>query len=103
MKNLKNVFLALMVGFLVIGFISCDQPTGSPKTEVENESGEDSGEVSGEIYYYMYNGELAGGKNTLEDFNYEVELYGLVESEDYTIDHENKLINFTESGYNKIN
>ena len=45
MKNLKNVFLALMVGFLVIGFISCDQPT-VPKTEVENESGEDSGKDS---------------------------------------------------------
>lgn len=280
MKNLKNVFLALMVGFLVIGFISCDQPTGSPKTEVENESGEDtgndsneneenetpinnfkdktfigmidegddeesfsyiiftsdteckvmfsevlaqatytvtndvatisgtgefaqiqlsttkltngefsitippkvsgekediivnyavgtlwtisypsedfsiempeqllasaikkyefedadytkddatktvtltdsgwekvmsamgggseedSGEGSGEIYWYMYNGELAGGKNTLEDFYYEVEIYGLVESEDYTIDYENKQINFTKSGYNKIN
>ena len=64
-------------------------------------SEEDSDEDSGEKYYYMYNGELAGGKNTLEDFNYEVELYGLVESEDYTIDHENKQINFTESGYNK--
>ena len=66
-------------------------------------SEEDSGEGSGEIYWYMYNGELAGGKNTLEDFYYEVELYGLVEIVDYTIDHKNKQINFTESGYNKIN
>lgn len=276
MKNLKNVFLALMVGFLVIGFISCDQPTGSPKTEVENESEkdpnknpeengtpinnfkdktfigmigegdnekffsyiiftsdtecevmffeesaqatytvtddvatisgtgdfakiqlpttkltngefsitippevskeeeniivnyavgilwtisypsedfsikmpeqllasaiekygfedadyteddetktitltdsgwekvmpamgggseEDSGEDSGEKYWYMYNGDYEGG-NTLEDFYYEVGLYGLVESEDYTIDYENKLIYFTESGHNKMN
>ncbi len=73
------------------------------KSAMGGGSGEDSSEDSGEIYYYMYNGELAGGKNTLEDFYYEVELYGLVESEDYTIDYENKQINFTESGYNKIN
>lgn len=65
-------------------------------------SGEDSGEDSGEKYWYMYNGDYEGG-NTLEDFYYEVELYGLVESEDYTIDHENKLIYFTESGHNKMN
>lgn len=48
MKNLKNVFLALMVGFLVIGFISCDQPTNSPKTEVENESEKDPNKNPGE-------------------------------------------------------
>lgn len=65
-------------------------------------SGEDSGEGSGEMYYYMYNGDYEG-RNTLEDFYYEVDFYGLVESEDYTIDHENKLIYFTESGHNKMN
>ena len=50
----------------------------------------------------MHDGELIGGKNTLEDFLYEVELYDLVEGTDYTIDHENKHINFTDSGYAKL-
>ena len=36
MKNLKNVFLALMVGFLVIGFISCDQPTNPEENGTPN-------------------------------------------------------------------
>ena len=50
------------------------------------------------VYYYMHDGELIGGKNTLKNFLYEVELYDLVEDTDYTIDHENKRINFTDSG-----
>ncbi len=66
-------------------------------------SGEDSGEGSGEKYYYMYNGVVSGGSDTLDELNYEmIEVYGLVENEDYTIDHENKAINLTESGYNKL-
>ena len=50
----------------------------------------------------MHNGELYGGQNTLEDFLYEVEYYGLVEGTDYTIDHENMCINFTDSGCAKL-
>ena len=57
---------------------------------------------SGKVYYYKHNGELCGGKNTLEDFQYEVEIYGLVEGTDYTIDHENMYIDFTDSGYAKL-
>ena len=57
---------------------------------------------SGEVYYYMHNGELYGGQNTLEDFLYEVELYDLVEGTDYEIDHENMCINFTDSGCAKL-
>lgn len=53
-------------------------------------------------YYYMYNGEPSGGKSTLEDFPYEAEHYGLEEGTDYTIDRENKCINFTDSGYAKV-
>ena len=64
--------------------------------------GDTEGGDSGEVYYYMHDGELIGGKNTLEDFLYEVELYDLVEGTDYTIDHENKHINFTDSGYAKL-
>ena len=64
--------------------------------------GDTDGGDSGEVYYYKHNGELIGGKNTLEDFLYEVELYDLVEGTDYTIDHENKYINFTYSGYAKL-
>ena len=62
-------------------------------------SGEEGGEV---YYYYMHDGELIGGKSTLEDFPSEVEHYGLVEGTDYTIDHENKYINFTDSGAEKL-
>lgn len=64
--------------------------------------GDTEGGDSGEVYYYMHNGELYGGQNTLEDFLYEVELYGLVEGTDYTIDHENMCINFTDSGCAKL-
>lgn len=58
---------------------------------------------SGEVYYYMYNGEPIGGKNTLEDFQYDdVKMYDLVEGTDYNIDHKNKYINFTDSGVEKL-
>ena len=64
--------------------------------------GDTEGGDSGEVYYYMHNGELYGGQNTLEDFLYEVELYDLVEGTDYEIDHENMCINFTDSGCAKL-
>ena len=64
--------------------------------------GDTEGGDSGEVYYYMHNGELYGGQNTLEDFLYEVELYNLVEGTDYEIDHENMCINFTDSGCAKL-
>ena len=63
--------------------------------------GDTEGGDSSERYYYVYNGNFCGG-NTLEDFQYEVELYDLVEGTDYTIDHENKYINFTDSGVEKL-
>ena len=62
--------------------------------------GDTEGGDSSEVYYYMYN-EVYFGKNTLEDFLYEVELYGLVEGTDYTIDDENMCIIFTDSGMQK--
>ncbi|MBQ8353867.1 MAG: hypothetical protein IJX32_04955 [Spirochaetaceae bacterium] len=63
---------------------------------VDTEGGDSS-----ETYYYMYNGNFCGG-NTLEDFQYEVELYSLVEGTDYEIDHEDMLIIFTDAGAEKL-
>lgn len=70
--------------------------------KVQAAMGDTEGGDSGEVYYYMHNGELYGGQNTLEDFYYEVELYDLVEGTDYEIDHENMCINFTDSGCAKL-
>jgi len=65
--------------------------------------GDTEGGDSGEVYFYMYNGEPIGGKNTLEDFQYDdVKMYDLVEGTDYNIDHKNKYINFTDSGVEKL-
>ena len=64
--------------------------------------GDTEGGDSGEVYYYTHNGELIGGKSTLEDFPYEADHYGLVEGTDYTIDYENKYIKFTDSGVEKL-
>ena len=77
--------------------------TESGWAKVQALMGGGSGEEGGEVYYYyMHDGELIGGKSTLEDFPSEVEHYGLVEGTDYTIDHENKYINFTDSGVEKL-
>ena len=77
--------------------------TASGYEKVQALMGGGSEEEGGEVYYYyMHDGELIGGKSTLEDFPYEVEHYGLVEGTDYTIDHENKYINFTDSGVEKL-
>lgn len=71
--------------------------------KVQAAMGDTEGGDSSEVYYYyMHNGEVYGGGNTLEDFLYEAELYDLVEGTDYTIDHENKYINFTDSGCAKL-
>lgn len=76
--------------------------TASGYAKVQAAMGDTEGGDSGEVYYYMHNGELYGGQNTLEDFLYEVELYDLVEGTDYEIDHENMCINFTDSGCAKL-